>query len=223
MKKTMIAVLLLLLVIGASAQCETSAPGTASVTIYREGTPLLPGVFSVSATKKVRFAKGNLRYRASDGTWDIDDTQYENLGTSGGNGTKVNRDTQSDWIDLFGVGTSGWSGSGAVAYQPWDTSKVSSHYGPPVGYNATGEYEYCDWGKSFYAGYRLMTVAEWQYLIRERTNWRNLRAAGTLFGKAGVFLLPDGWNWATYASDTASYNSISIHFFCYSLIQKTIP
>lgn len=197
-----------------SAQdCETSEGGEATVRIYRTSVPLLPGEFSVSASHKVRFARGNLRYRASDNSWDIDDTQYENLGTEGGNSTTIaaGRATQSEWIDLFGACTSGWSGSGAVAYQPWAVSTTNSDYGPPVGYNATGEYEYCDWGKSFYAGFRLMTAAEWQYLIRERDNWRSLRAAGQLFGKNGVFLLPDGWDWDhlpdALASARTAYNS----------------
>lgn len=37
------------------------------VSPYPEGT--LSGLFSVSATKQVRFAKGNLQYRASTNTW----------------------------------------------------------------------------------------------------------------------------------------------------------
>lgn len=228
MKKTMIAALLLLLAIGASAQdCETSEGGEAIVRIYRTTVPLLPGEFSVSASHKVRFAKGNLRYRASDNSWDIDDTQYENLGTEGGNSTTIaaGRATQSEWIDLFGACTSGWSGSGAVAYQPWAVSTTNSDYGPPVGYNATGEYEYCDWGKSFYAGFRLLTGAEWEYVTSGRTNASQLRGAGRLFGKNGIFLLPDGWDWTklpdALASALSAYNTARDPDFSWKYYENT--
>lgn len=211
-----------------SAQdCETSEGGEAIVKIYRTTVPLLPGEFSVSASHKVRFAKGNLRYRASDNSWDIDDTQYENLGTEGGNSTTIaaGRATQSEWIDLFGACTSGWSGSGAVAYQPWAVSTTNSDYGPPVGYNATGEYEYCDWGKSFYAGFRLLTGAEWEYVTSLRTNASQLRGAGRLFGKKGIFLLPDGWNWAALpdalASALSAYNTAHDPDFSWKYYQNT--
>lgn len=200
MKKTMIAALLLLIAVGASAQCETSEGGTASVKIYRAVKPLLEGKFSVSNvgtdTAYVHFAKGNLKYQASTKTWDFHEHQYDNFGESEGNETPTaNRATQSKWIDLFGCCTSGWSGSGAVEYQPWATSTRPSDYGPPAGYSAVGEYAYCDWGRSFYAGYRLLTAAEWIYIIYTRRNHANLRGAGTLFGKHGVFFLPDGWDW----------------------------
>ncbi len=207
----MIVALLLLLTLGASAQCETSEGGTAEVKIYRVGKPLLEGQFSVSATRHVRFAKGNLRYQASTGTWDFNEHQYDVLGTGGGNRTKSGRETQSAWIDLFGFATSGWSGSGAIAYQPWDTIKISRYYGPPSGYSAVGDYAYCDWGKSFYAGFRLPTYAEWHYVIYERTNCRNLRGAGTLFGVPGVFLLPDGWNWADLPTSLAAAKAAYDH------------
>lgn len=204
MKKTMIAALLLLLAAGASAQCETSEGGTASVKIYRAVKPLLEGVFSVTDTTQVRFSKGNLKYQASTGTWDFHESQNATYREGAGNQTPAaSRATQSEWIDLFGCCTSGWSGSGAVAYQPWATSTRDRDYGPPAGYSAVDEYAYCDWGRSFYAGYRLLTALEWHYIIYERTNYQDLRGAGTLFGIEGVFLLPDGWSWTPLASDTA--------------------
>lgn len=208
MKKTMIAALLLLLAVGASAQCETSEGGTSEVKIYRVGKPIIEGKFAISNvgtdTAYVRFSKGNLKYQASTGTWDFNEHQYDVLGTGGGNQTRSGRDTQSKWIDLFGCCTSGWSGSGAVAYQPWETSTRDADYGPPAGESAVGDYAYCDWGKSFYAGFRLLTNDEWHYIIRHRANCKKLRGAGTLMGVWGIFLLPDGWDWSNLPTALAN-------------------
>ena len=64
--------------------------------------------FSVAANKKVVFAPGNLQYQASSGNWRFAEQQYLYIGNAAGNTNSGSRSTQSNWIDLFGWGTSGW-------------------------------------------------------------------------------------------------------------------
>lgn len=78
---------------------------------------ILPGLFSVSATKQVQFSQGNLQYKASSNVWRFADNQYDFVGEANANISE----TYDGWIDLFGWGTSGYN-HGAVCYQPWSTS-----------------------------------------------------------------------------------------------------
>ena len=204
MKKTMIAALLLLLTVGASAQeCSVPVSGTASVMITR---CLLPGEFSVSSTTKVRFTKGNLKYQASTNTWDFHENQIDCLDASEGN--IAPGPTQSGWMDLFYWGTSGWSGTGTPGYQPWSCENENSaadYYGPPHPNNLTGAYAKADWGYNFSRNgnvFRILTNAEWRYLIgrgekaaNRRANSENLYGMGKVYGKPGCFILPDEWDW----------------------------
>lgn len=84
----------------------------------------LPAKFKVSADKEVVFARGNLQYTTQGehacadgttqkGTWRIADNQYDFIGDANAN---IAED-YTGYIDLFGWGTSGWSG-GIAAYQP---------------------------------------------------------------------------------------------------------
>ena len=137
---------------------------------------VLPGEFSVSASKKVHFSQGNLQYQASTGTWRFAEHQYTYIGDTTGNTTAdlATRATQSAWIDLFGFGTSGWN-SGAICYQPYSISDVNSDY--LVGGASTNElmedYANADWGVynaisngGNKAGmWRTLNYFEWGYLI----------------------------------------------------------
>lgn len=97
----------------------------------------LSGVFQVSETKQVRFAKGNLQYNAKSNTWRFAETQWSMVGESDflgnvfENGIQCSNDsvspTYGGWIDLFGWGTSGWN-SGANCFEPWSTSNQSDDY-----------------------------------------------------------------------------------------------
>ena len=72
-------------------------------TIPPEGA--LTHAFSVSSTKKVYFAKGNLQYRASTDTWRFAENQWDTIGSA-----NMNRSSTYDgWIDLFYYGTSGYN------------------------------------------------------------------------------------------------------------------
>ena len=174
----------------------------------------LPGLFSVSATRQVRFSQGNLQYQASTSTWRFAEHQYDYVGTQtadnngyyGGNVSgSDNRNissTYSGWIDLFGWGTSGWN-SGAVCYQPWSTSTSYSDYfiGGSYTNGLTGAYAEADWawhnaisngGNSAHL-WRTLTNVEWSYLFYTRPNASSKYGTGNINGVHGVIILPDSW------------------------------
>ena len=160
---------------------------------------MLEGEFSVSATKKVRFSKGNLQYKASTDSWQFANNQYEIIGNNPGNTTYSNRDTQSAWIDLFGWGTGN---------KPWTASSSSYDYS-----------SYTEWGSQFDTenGWFTLSYDEWDYLLFERYNYNPgvSYAKGTVNGVVGLIILPDDWNTSYYAlsntnSSYASYSSNEI-------------
>lgn len=170
----------------------------------------LKGLFSVSQFDKVYFSQGNLQYSTagihenilggtSIGTWRFAEKQYDIIGDSNCNISSVN----TDWIDLFNWGTSGWN-SGAKYYQPWSTSIIanSDYYvgGNPAN-NLTGSCENGDWGvfNAISNGgnhpdvWRTMTKSEWEYLLEGRDNADKLSGQGTVCEVTGLILLPDTW------------------------------
>ena len=158
---------------------------------------LLAGVFSVSATEKVQFSQGNLQFQASTKTWRFAENQYDYVGDAVGNTTSTGRETQSDWIDLFGWGTAGHSfasGYGTL-YQPWETDNtdpVATKYGPSGTSNGLyGDYAQGDWGTNMGTGWRTLTNAEWTYLFQTRTDAANKFGYATVAGKNGIIIVPD--------------------------------
>lgn len=174
----------------------------------------IPCTFSVSATKKVFFSKGNLQYQASTNTWRFAENQYDAIGNNAGNNNfEDSRSTQSDWIDLFGWGTSGWDGASAYStshYQPWaylgnnPSSTYGYGYGPSTKegnsynytYSLTGTYANCDWGvyntiSDGGTGWRTLTggdddFSEWKYLLQTRNASTVAGTANARFFKAKV-------------------------------------
>ena len=131
--------------------------------------------FSVSATKIIKFAPGNLQYQAK-GTdekehWRFATHQYDRVG-DGKYGNVYENETKCDnalisknytgWIDLFAWGTTGWNNTENEPtwknYQPWatvleDKTETSPHnifeYGPAfnsASRNLTGDNYRGDWG-----------------------------------------------------------------------------
>ena len=121
----------------------------------------ISGVFSVSATKKVNFSKGNLRY--ASGTWSFFDNQYDYY-------TSYSADA---W-DKFG-----WSTS-ATTYG-MNTSQNSSDYSG----------EFVDWGATMGTGWFTLSSAEWKYLFKSRTNAASKYGYATVAGKVGIIIVPD--------------------------------
>ncbi|MBR5957216.1 MAG: hypothetical protein IKZ99_02515 [Salinivirgaceae bacterium] len=140
---------------------------------FPEGS--IHAVFFVSETKRVIFSKGNLQFNptlgshtradgtTAPGTWRFAEkqTDYDIKGDS------IVSATYDGWIDNFAWGTSGWSGSGATYYQPYE-GKINgdvldnpegfserhpnlnvydeNQFGPQGECDLTGEYAYADWG-----------------------------------------------------------------------------
>lgn len=170
-------------------------------------------VFTIADGRTVKFSRGNLQYTTTGthtvtgggteaGTWRFAEHQYDYIGEDNANISS----SYTGWIDLFGWGTSGWN-SGAVAYQPWDTSLVNSDNYPGGDYtnDLTGTYARADWGvyNAISNGgnqpgmWRVLTSREMKYLCLTRSasavgdsaNARYARA--TVNGIDGVMLFPD--------------------------------
>jgi hypothetical protein len=194
---------------GLIAEYEDAPDSVVTIPMYRTPQPAqnegaLSGVFSVSPTRKVRFSKGNLQYVTATGIWRFAANQYD---TVGGN-------IATPSIDLFGYGTSGWAGSGAVAYQPTDTSTNATDYIATYGSIAlstlSGYMEHRDWGvhNPISNGgnkpglWRALTYHEMNKLLYSR--WEPY-AFAIVNGIYGIVLLPDDWD------DARNPNDYKIH------------
>jgi hypothetical protein len=168
----------------------------------------LPGAFTVDGSgTQVYFSQGNLQYQASTNTWRFAEHQYDFIGDAAGNNTESGRNTQSDWIDLFGWATSGNSASG-TAYQPWQSSTTDSEYGPAI---TSGQWTYAnsDWGINPISNggnvansWRTLTQEEWDYILNERETEYRFCYAKLSIGNGlgyGLIILPDDWNPSYYA------------------------
>ena len=181
---------------GSEVSFTTLTPPTAP-------TGAIDGLFSVSPTLQVWFSQGNLQYRASTKTWQFAEHQWDYVGDAN---TNISQ-TYSDWIDLFGWGTSGYN-HGAVCYRPWNTSTTSSDY------YAYGSYTYnlydqtgqADWGYNAISNggntthtWRTLTHEEWGYVFNTRNTSSGIRYAKARVNNInGVILLPDDWNSGFY-------------------------
>lgn len=170
-------------------------------------------VFTIADGRTVKFSRGNLQYTTTGthtvtgggteaGTWRFAEHQYDYIGEDNANISS----SYTGWIDLFGWGTSGWN-SGAVAYQPWDTSMVYSDYNPGNDHTNSliGTYARADWGvyNAISNGgnqpgmWRTMTKDEWNYLIFTRNastvgGTANARyAKATVNGTSGLIIFPN--------------------------------
>ncbi len=189
-------------------------------TILTQGTytydPKIPtggidGLFSVSATKKVYFSKGNLRATTNDNgsswTWSFADHQYDAVGNAGAN-TLINGNgtvSANGSVDLFGwVGASS-AFEGMAAFGISNSTTVSD-YG-----NADGEALKSDWGTNAISnggnvanyGWRTLTNDEWNYVLTTRAGADSKKGAATVIGVNGWILLPDAWTLPAGASFTA--------------------
>ena len=137
-----------------------------------------PTAFSVSATKLIEFAPGNLQYTQSTGKWSFAENQYDTIGNA-----NVVNGALGDKIDLFG------HSSNATA--KWGVSLSTNDQD----YNGT----YIDWGtlkigNSAANTWRTLTSEEWDYLLNIRANATMLKGIAQVVGVNGVVLLPDNWD-----------------------------
>lgn len=99
-----------------------------------------PYTFSISATKKVKFSRGNLQYNAAGiigldadflssvgGTWSFAAHQFDIIGAANEypNVQLVNGGS----IDIFGWGATGWNHNNK-SYRPWDDNLEATNYYP---------------------------------------------------------------------------------------------
>lgn len=177
------------------------------VTVLPEGA--LPGLFSVSATKKVHFSKGNLQYRASDGKWRFAENQYDVIRDKAGNTTSPDskRADQTDWIDLFGWGATGRTDINQYLAAPYLTSSLSNsktlfktQATPSKDEKLTRE-NGGDWGVCMGDYWRTLTKEEWLYLISYKTTYHEYENANRA-GKYTLNVTVCGVNCFVLAPDT---------------------
>ena len=163
---------------------------------------IINGKFSVSATQKVYFSKGNLQYQPSTCLWRFAEHQYDYIGNANSNIGQY----YSGWIDLFGWGTSDFA-HGANCFQPYSTSQSYNDY---YAYGSSSNNLFddsglADWGANAISNggnqtrvWRTLTKDEWAYLLQNRNTSSGMHyAKAKVNGKNGVLLLPDDWNGAT--------------------------
>ena len=155
----------------------------------------LPGIFSVSETKKVHFSRGNLYYDGS--AFKFEDNQY---------------DFQSSW-NANHVNHFYWVNSVEEAVKEgYDEETPVCSKDDIFFTNGTAESVKSDFIVNGVTGkYRTLTKEEWQYLINER-KMTNENASYTLnitYGeKVGLVIYPDDFNGSTltpgfeYTEDT---------------------
>ena len=163
---------------------------TATLIINREVQAypgMLPGMFSISASKQVHFSQGNLQYQASTDTWRFANEQYYVIGNDNSNISS----SYSGWIDLFGWGT----GNSPTNYSSYVTSYPT----------------FFEWGVNAISNggneanlWRTLTKDEWVHLFYYRKNASTLFGLGRISGINGLIILPDNWTTPQGASFTPS-------------------
>ena len=142
-----------------TAACTSEEPGT------------LKGEFSISATQKVKFAQGNLKYDPATKTYSFADNQW---------------DVKSSTHYAFRPKAE----DGVIDRVAWAN--------PDDPYTPTETFT--DWGqKAIVNGgnqpgmWRTLTADEWEYLILKRPNPTELFTFGVVGDVKGCILLPDAW------------------------------
>jgi len=210
------------------ATIQEGYTGNALIRFVRYKHNILPGRFAVSASDTVRFAQGNLQYRASTDKWRFAENQWDVVGNAAGNTTEeASRASQDNWIDLFGWGCSG-KDNGQAAFMPYYCSETESDYRSGTKGTSIPKTD-MDWayyntiinggnaGGPESGQWYVLTREEWCYVlgikflptgasdstsIRDRA--RELCGYGQVHGVNGLIILPDGWNWDDLAADTAT-------------------
>lgn len=165
----------------------------------------LSGLFSVSASKKVYFSKGNLmadfNSPGNSYTWSFANNQWGCVGNHAANNAINGNGSVSTAgsVDLFG----------------WST--ISTAYGI---HNSTNNYDYHgnsrDWGTNAITNggneanlWSTMSRYEWEYLIARdsRTTW----GRATVAGVCGLIILPDNYSGtAITCGDDSKWNTNTI-------------
>ena len=145
-----------------------------NIILYAQWISSHPGGFSVSPTKQVKFAPGNLQYKASANIWRFAEHQYDYIGDANNNISS----TYDGWIDLFGWGTGNNPTNKSDDYKDYQTFV-------DWGINTVGAYSPNTW--------RTLSGDEWSYLYSSRLYADSLYGVATINGIHGMILLPDNW------------------------------
>jgi hypothetical protein len=173
---------------------------------------LLSGVFSVSASKKVNFSKGNLQatYDGSSWTWAFANNQWDYIGNSAGN-TKVTDASpfisENGTVDLFGwVGASStWDGVNQYGITSSKTRNATNGYG-----NSATENLKNDWGTLMGTGWRTLTKDEWAYMLNSRSGTSYCKAQ--VNSKSGLVIFPDGYTHPTGPTAPTNTNTTNVAY-----------
>ena len=137
----------------------------------------IAGEYSVNASKKVYFSKGNLQYQASTNTWRFAEHQWDYVGDANKNISP----TYTGWVDMFGWGTGN------------NPTKIDGLFNHSI-YST-----FADWGLNKIQGevgqWHTLTAEEWNYVFSIRFVESGIRfAKAVVNGINGVILLPDHWS-----------------------------
>ena len=194
---------------GAFYQNGASLTIDKNITLYAQWEAfngVLPGKFSIAEGKQIQFASGNLQYQASTNKWRFAENQYDCIGSKN---AKIS-ETNTDWIDLFGYGTSGQSPyfpylTEIYSYDRGYTDSPSTYYYP---YSSLTRENGLDWGvnnieTTTITGWRTLTgtsesvsdyaTREWVYITYSRSKASQKKALASVAGVNGLLLLPDVW------------------------------
>lgn len=167
----------------------------------------LSGVFSVSATKKVRFSKGNLYAKYEDGewTWNFYNEQYgyNSLNSECKDGIREAKESDTE-IDLFYWGLNPTSlnpiGEGYVSAHPNEFDELVYDKPSSEGGDDWGV-AYCKSNNIAVGTWRTVSTAEWEYLFKSHSKkWV------TVHGVTGYVIAPDNFAGTladSYADDAA--------------------
>ena len=181
--------------------------------------------FSVSSTKQVYFAPGNLRAKYKDGTWtwSFSPNQWSYVGNASNNTNINGNGTVSAggelYVDLFGwVGNSSTVLTGAIAQYGISNSTTSSDYS-----TFAGEALKSDWSVVANAAnldghndWRTLTggnSGEWKYLLETRSASTVSGTANARYCKAtvnsvpGLVIFPDSYTHPTGVTAPTKINS----------------
>ncbi len=177
--------------------------------------------YSVSASKKVAFSKGNLQYNYNTQKFSFAEEQYSLVYKSYANSSTTPKrfNIASNGItDIFWWGTSGWN-SGRSKYRPeyiYQNGNVNGNFNVVTtlelySSNLTDDDGKADWGvynpitngENKAGVWRTLTEAEWDYLLnsRARATYKRCLAQIAITSSSssvkGLLLLPDNWEEAS--------------------------
>ena len=139
-------------------------------TLYAQWTEL-DSTFSISANRKIVFAKGNLQYHPRNKEWRFAPKQTDIIGA----GNSDIYDNYNGWIDLFGWGTG--------------ASPTTTEYST---FSSQGYETFVDWGSNIIGNdmpntWRTLAASEWTVLLGRSYYITIDTISGSLF-------LPDNWS-----------------------------